>query len=193
MGPYSLVRRDGRNLLPGLKVCLFTHLENSGTGYVFRRKRTSSSSPVLGSTAVRTKGAIFTRNCSEVVTRCRWRDSRRQLCTSFPRPTQLRQMDRLERSPCPNFRMQKDHPIGREKFVSLRLNFRRTRPKRSGSLSGARLLRPNAGLLSKRWQSSEEAGLRLQSYWGFRSAPCGTRSTNMKSAEKLCPHQTSIE
>src|SRR6185369_319474 len=128
MGPYSLVRRDGRNLLPSAqgKVCLFTHVENSGTGYVFRRKRTSLSSPVLGSTAVRTEGAILTRNCSEVVTRCRWRDSRRQLCTSFPRPTQLRQMDRLERSPCPNFRMQKDHPIGREKFVSLRLNFRRT-------------------------------------------------------------------
>ena len=93
---------------------------------------------------------------------------------------------------CPNFHLQSD-PHARGKFASVRLNFPPTRSRLSGCLSGIPLLRSSANSLSKHWQISVGAVLKPQSYSGFRSAPCGTRSTTTMGVENQCLNQRSIE
>ena len=101
-------------------------------------------------------------------------------------------VDCLGGSRCPNFHLQRD-PHARGKFASVRLNFPPTRSRLSGSLSGIPLLRSSANSLSKHWQISVGAVLTPQSYSGFRSAPCGTRSTTTMGVENQCLNQRSIE
>jgi len=66
-------------------------------------------------------------------------------------------------------------------------------PTLLSSSSGVRLLKSSVSSLSKLWQISVEAALTLQSYSGFRSAPCVTRFTNTVGVADSCPNLTFIE